>query len=410
MTFSIPSESNSPHIVNPVSSGPIGSEPTEEEYDGLPFKLPAGTYFHTKPNLPYAALIGQAILASPEHRLTLQEIYDFITTVYPYFKRNEQTWMTSMRRVLSKNIVFRKVQRNHAAGRALWASFDQDLDCFVGGGFRREFCADMQEQKKGAHRKRSAEDTPSQKPRRKKRKTKASQEQMASTLHPQMSTTMSTHSVAYPGPTLFPGLPIRPGPHHQPYYTPTPYVMPHLHVVPTGVIFPLLPPGSVYSLAITEPPAPTHPVSRHFPSPSAVRETNTEPGVSPSPSLPPTSSTSVSLPELTPNNSSSSPPEETDYHGPTAQNTATHRASTSLSSKFDMVAPEEAPLDALALDATLLTPKPTAGENKASKSKGNEREGNEKAAENDSCNVSYVDSAPMIDLIHYVEAFSSPCT
>ena len=75
-----------------------------------------------------------------------------------------------------------------------------------------------------------------------------------------------------------------------------------------------------------------------------------------------------------------------------------------------MVAPEVAPLDALALDATLLTPKPTAGENKASKSKGNERKGNVKAAENDSYNVSYVDSASMIDLIHYVEAVSSPCT
>ena len=134
--------------------------------------------------------------------------------------------------------------------------------------------------------------------------------------------------------------------------------------------------------------------------------------MSPSPSLPPTSSSSVSLPELTPNNNSSSPPEETDDHNPAAQDTEIHRASDS-SPEIDMVAPEEAPLDALALDATLLNPKPTAGENEASKSKGNEKnekKGNEKAAEIDSYKVSYVDSAPMIDLIRYLEVFSSPCT
>ena len=412
MTSSIPSESNSRHIVNDVSSpGSIGLEPTGEEYDGLPFKLPMGPYSHTKPNLPYAALIGQAILASPEHRLTLQEIYDFITIVYPYFKRNEQKWMTSMRRVLSTNIVFRKVQRDRAAGRALWAIFDRDLDCFVGGGFRKEFCADMQEQKEKARRKRSAEDTPARKSRRKKRKTQAPQEQMVSTLHPQMGTTMSTLSaVVYPGPTLFPGPPIRPGPHHQPYYTPTPYVMPQLHVVPSGVIFPLLPPGSVYNLAATEPPAPTRLVPRHSPSPSAVCETNTEPGESPSPSLPPTSSSPLSLPELTPNNSSSSPPETTDEYDPAAQGTETYRASASVSPEFDMVALEEAPLDSLALGTTLLNPKPTAGENEASKSKGKEKKGEENAAENVSYKVSYIDSALMIDLIRHVEAFSPPCT
>jgi hypothetical protein len=252
--MSTPSSSPARPIVNIVSSpGPMGPEPTEEEYDDLPFKLPPGPYSHSKPDLPYAALIGQAILASPEHRLTLQEIYDFITIVYPHFKRNEQTWMNSIRHVLSTTIVFRKVQRDRAAGRTLWAIFDQDLDCFVGGGFRKEFCADMQEQREKArhsNRKRSAEDTPTRKPRRKKLKTEASQEQMVPSLHPQMGIPMSTlPAVAYPGPTMFPG--PRPGTHHQPYYAP--YVMPHLHAVPAGVIFPVLPPGSVYNPATTEP-------------------------------------------------------------------------------------------------------------------------------------------------------------
>ncbi|KAF8920530.1 putative fork head protein, partial [Mucidula mucida] len=63
------------------------------------------------PDQPYAAIIGQAILSSPGHRLTLQQIYDWITTVYPYFNRDEQTWMTSVRHVLSTTVFFRKVTR-----------------------------------------------------------------------------------------------------------------------------------------------------------------------------------------------------------------------------------------------------------------------------------------------------------
>ncbi|KAI0251430.1 hypothetical protein BJV78DRAFT_1211514 [Lactifluus subvellereus] len=386
-------------IVNIVSSpGPMGPEPTEDEYDDLPFKLPPGPYSPVKPDLPYAALIGQAILASPEHRLTLQEIYDFITIVYPHFKRNEQTWMNSIRHVLSTTIVFRKVQRDRAAGRTLWAIFDQDLDCFVGGGFRKEFCADMQEQKEKArnsNRKRPAEDTPTRKPRRKKLKTET--EQIPPALHSQMGIPMSTlPAVAYPGPPMFPG--PRAGTHHQPYYTP--YVMPHPHAVPAGVIFPVLPPGSAYNPATTEPPPPAPPISRPSTSSSAVsRVVKTEPEESPSPSLPPTSSSSASLPELSPNNSSSSPPEDTDDQDAAAQAAESSRASASVSPKFDisafLVVPEEAPLDALAPGVTLLNPKSTAENPEAAlKAKGKSKKGKEKAAAKDSSKKPSLPPAP----------------
>jgi hypothetical protein len=385
--MSTPSSSPVRPIVNIVSSpGPMGPEPTEEEYDDLPFKLPPGPYSHSKPDLPYAALIGQAILASPEHRLTLQEIYDFITIVYPHFKRNEQTWMNSIRHVLSTTIVFRKVQRDRAAGRTLWAIFDQDLDCFVGGGFRKEFCADMQEQRektRHSSRKRPAEDTPTRKPKRKKLKPDASQDQMPPAMHSQMGISMSTHpAVAYPGPPMFPG--PRPGTHHQPYYTP--YVMHHPHAVPAGVIFPVLPPGSVYNPVATEPTASAPPaISRPSTSSSAVSRIKVEPEESPSPSLPPSSS--ASLPELTPNNSSSSPSGETDDQGAAAQAVdESARASASVSPKFDisafLVVPEEAPLDALAPGVTLLNPNSGAQISGASsKTKGKAKKGKERAME-----------------------------
>ena len=381
--MSTPSSSPVRPIVNIVSSpGPMGPEPTEDDYDDLPFKLPPGPYSHSKPDLPYAALIGQAILASPEHRLTLQEIYDFITIVYPHFKRNEQTWMNSIRHVLSTTIVFRKVQRDRAAGRTLWAIFDQDLDCFVGGGFRKEFCADMQEQRektRHSSRKRPAEDTPTRKPKRKKLKSDASQDQMPPAMHSQMGIPMSSlPAVAYPGPPMFPG--PRPGTHHQPYYTP--YVMPHPHAVPAGVIFPVLPPGSVYNPVTTEPAASAPPeISRPSTSSSAVSFVKVEPEESPSPSLPPSSS--ASLPELTPNNSSSSPAGETDDQSAAAQAAEeSARASASVSPKFDisafLVVPEEAPLDALAPGVTLLNPNSAiqiSGAGSKTKGESKERQG-----------------------------------
>ncbi len=391
--MSTPSSSPVRPIVNIVSSpGPMGPEPTEDEYDDLPFKLPPGPYSHGKPDLPYAALIGQAILASPEHRLTLQEIYDYITIVYPHFKRNEQTWMNSIRHVLSTTIVFRKVQRDRAAGRTLWAIFDQDLDCFVGGGFRKEFCADMQEQReKTRHpsRKRPAEDTPTRKPKRKKLKSDASQDQISPTMHSQMSIPMSTlPAMAYPGPPMFPG--PRPGTHHQPYYTP--YVMHHPHAVPAGVIFPVLPPGSVYNPVTTEPTASAPSISRPSTSSSAVSRIKMEPEESPSPSLPPSSS--ASLPELTPNNSSSSPAGDTDDQiAATQAAEESTPASTSVSPKFDisafLVVPEEAPLDALAPGVTLLNPNTAALiPGASSKTKGKGRKGKEKAVEKDLPKVS----------------------
>ncbi|KAI0051474.1 winged helix DNA-binding domain-containing protein, partial [Auriscalpium vulgare] len=99
-------------------------------------------YSSARPDLPYAALIGQAILASPAHALTLQQIYAYITTVYPHFSRDEQTWQASVRHVLSTNAVFRKSRPER--GRIRWAIFDADLPCFDGGGFRKDLCADMQ--------------------------------------------------------------------------------------------------------------------------------------------------------------------------------------------------------------------------------------------------------------------------
>ncbi|KAJ7488682.1 hypothetical protein B0H11DRAFT_1677418, partial [Mycena galericulata] len=92
-------------------------------------------YSTERPRNTYAALIGQAILSAKDHRLTLKEIYQWISVVYPYFNLAEGSWIDSIRHVLSTNAHFRKVTR--PKGSSHWAIFDSDLDCFLDGGYRK---------------------------------------------------------------------------------------------------------------------------------------------------------------------------------------------------------------------------------------------------------------------------------
>ncbi|KAJ6618404.1 hypothetical protein B0H10DRAFT_1642315, partial [Mycena sp. CBHHK59/15] len=75
----------------------------------LPYVFPPGPYSNQRPHYPYAALIGQAILSSLDHRLMLKDIYEWISIVYPHFRRGDKTWMNSVRHVLSTTAHFRKV-------------------------------------------------------------------------------------------------------------------------------------------------------------------------------------------------------------------------------------------------------------------------------------------------------------
>jgi len=288
--------------VNLVSSpGPLLPLPSEDDYDKLPYSLPPGPYSTNKPDLSYAALVGQAILSSPEHRLTLQEIYDWITIVYPHFKRGETTWMNSIRHVLSTTVCFRKVPRDRSQGRTQWAIWDDDLACFKGGNFRKHLCKDYMTQvsakdklPKGKARARKKPDIDDRDSRKSKRSRKDS---LSSPVFPSSTAATTSSSSTTTFAPLFP--PTRPTPHHLPYYQ----SCINNHALPAEIIFPPLPPASAFTRVLYH---------RNEPS-SATSSASSARATSPPQTLPsfssstPTSSAS-SIPGLTPNRRSSSSP------------------------------------------------------------------------------------------------------
>ena len=108
----------------------------------------------TKPPYSCIAMITMAIQNAPEKKMTLREIYGYISSSFPYFSDGKKGWQNTVRFNLSRNDCFIRVKRekqNPGKG-SYWALHPECGDMFKDGCFlrrNRKFRLTKKQEKEG---------------------------------------------------------------------------------------------------------------------------------------------------------------------------------------------------------------------------------------------------------------------
>lgn len=97
------------------------------------------SYTHAKPPYSYISLITMALQNSPSKMCTLNEIYQFIMDLFPFYRQNQQRWQNSIRHSLSFNDCFVKVPRapEKPGKGSFWALHPDAGNMFENGCYLR---------------------------------------------------------------------------------------------------------------------------------------------------------------------------------------------------------------------------------------------------------------------------------
>ncbi|XP_053362417.1 forkhead box A sequence [Clarias gariepinus] len=144
--FSLPRESMAGEVTERIETPPDAlTQQRCPETDHNRLELPdmksvyRRTFNHTKPPYSYISLIYMAIQQSPSKKLTLNEIYDWIRQLFPYYRQNQQRWQNSIRHSLSFNDCFVRVPRSpDSLGKgSFWTLHPDSGNMFENGCYMR---------------------------------------------------------------------------------------------------------------------------------------------------------------------------------------------------------------------------------------------------------------------------------